>query len=206
MKGKLDLGNEIEILQRQHVLEAEVANLVGVEDGVVEVEDDHGLVTVEHVLDEAVLVLLEGTARHQHVAAVGLVLKEVASELAELLLLDLLHTELASVLNDLLVLAYHLPNLNNHSILPDLFPMLVEIQQKGGLGEIGKRNFLIAKFADLRRHGKLFIEYYAPRKLVGHLGNIGNRIEFTNFRKRNGDLLLIVIFPESRMAKIADGY
>lgn len=206
MKGKLDLGNEIEILQRQHVLEAEVANLVGVEDGVVEVEDDHGLVTVEHVLDEAVLVLLEGTARHQHVAAVGLVLKEVASELAQLFLLDLLHTELASVLNDLLVLAYHLPNLNNYSILPNLFPMLVEIQQKGGLGEIGKRNFLITEFANLRRHGKLFIEYYAPRKLVGHLGNIGNRIEFTNFPKRNGDLLLIVIFPESHMAKIADGY
>lgn len=47
------------------------------QNGVIEVEDDHRLLLGQHLLDEALLMLLEGAAGYEQVASLGLLLEEV---------------------------------------------------------------------------------------------------------------------------------
>lgn len=48
------------------------------QNGIVEIEDDHGLLLAQHLLDEPGLMFLEGAASYEQVASLGLLLEEVA--------------------------------------------------------------------------------------------------------------------------------
>lgn len=121
------LRNQVELLEGQHGGQVELADLVGVEDGVVEVQDYHRLLLGQHLLDETLLVLLQGTAGDQQVASLGLLLKQVTRKLAEVLLLHLLETKLAAGLQYFLVLANHLPNPHDHCAFLYFLPLLLEV-------------------------------------------------------------------------------
>lgn len=101
--------------------------------------------------------MLEGLSGHEHIASVGLILEEIAGELVEVFLFDLLHAELASILNDLLVLAYHLPDLYHHCVILQFLTVLLEVQQERCLRQVGQVDILASQLCDFGGLGELFI-------------------------------------------------
>lgn len=90
------LRNQVEILEGEDCGKIELTDLIGVQNGVVEIEDDHGLLLPQHLLDKSFLMLLEGAASHKQIASLRLLLEEITGKLTQMLLLHLLETELAT--------------------------------------------------------------------------------------------------------------
>ena len=104
-----------------------------VQDGVVEVEDDHRLLLVEQLLDVLLLLLPKQLATDQHVLG-GLLVEQVAAHLADVLLGYLLHAELASSLHHLLVPADHPPQTHHDGTVVGLALVLLPLDEEGRLG------------------------------------------------------------------------
>lgn len=68
LEGTVDFRNEVEVFKTEDCLDVQVADLTGVEDGIIEVEDDHGLVVAEQAFDVHLFVLSKGTTSHQDAA------------------------------------------------------------------------------------------------------------------------------------------
>lgn len=118
------------------------------EDGIVEVQDDHCLLAVQQLLDILFLLLAEQLAADEHILG-GLLMEEVAAHLVDVLLGHLLHTELASPLNHLLVPANHPPQTHEDRAVVGLALVLLPLDEEGRLGEVGNSNLNIVRSANL---------------------------------------------------------
>ena len=133
LKRTVDLGDYVVFRQLLDSGCSHIADLVRVQDGVVEVENDHRLLLVEQLLDVLLLLLAEQLAADEHVLG-GLLVEEVTAHLADVLLGHLLHAELASPLHHLLVPADHPPQTHHHGAVVGLALVLLPLYQEGGLG------------------------------------------------------------------------
>ena len=174
-----------------------------VQDGVVEVEDDHRLLLVEQLLDVLLLLLPKQLAADEHVLG-GLLVEEVAAHLADVLLGYLLHAELASSLHHLLVPTHHPPQTHYYCAVVSLLLVLLPLDEKGSLGQMGHPHLDIFRSAHLGGRCKLLVFYYTPAEVLLEVLS-AQPIYAAELPQRNLHLLLLVVLPEGELAGLAGG-
>lgn len=174
-----------------------------VQDGVVEVEDDHRLLLVEQLLDVLLLLLPKQLAADQHVLG-GLLVEQVAAHLADVLLGYLLHAELASSLHHLLVAADHPPQTHHDGAVVGLALVLLPLDEESRLGQVGHPHLNVFGSAHLGGRCKLLVFYYTPAEVLLEVLS-AQPIHAAELPQRNLHLLLLVVLPEGELAGLAGG-
>jgi hypothetical protein len=149
--------------------------------------------------------LLQGISSYHYIAECYIILEKIAGKLVDMLLLDLLKAELASIFKDLLVFADHFPNLHNDRIFSDFFPMLFKVDEEGRLGKVEHIELLFSRPSNFCCFGKLLIDDDTPGKILYHFFVIGDGIHFAEIVQRDINFLLIIVFPNDGLAFPADG-
>jgi hypothetical protein len=149
------------------------------------------------------LLLAKQFATDEHVLG-GLLMEEVTAHFVDVLLSHLLHTELTSPLNDLLVPTYHPSQTHEDRTVVGLTLVLLPLDEEGGLGKVGNPNLDIFRSANLSGRCKLLVFNYTPAKVLLEVLS-AQPVHAAELPQRDLYLPLVVVLPERQLAISADG-
>lgn len=201
----LYFGNEVVILQTHDCLSFKFAHFIGVQNGVIEIEDHDCLLVLQQILNELFLLFCQGCTPDKH-ASVGCLVKleEISLVLHDMFFPDLLQAILASPLNQLLMFANGFPNFHDGSFFFEFFLWaFLQIEEEGGFGQIRQGKFLIIDFSYWHRRGKLFVDDNSPFQFV-NFASRGFIIVLQKLFQSNRYFVFLIIDPEWLLAAGAD--
>lgn len=158
---------------------------------------------MEQLLNVLLLLLAKQFATDKNVLR-SLLVEEIATHLADMLLSHLLHAELASSFHYLLVPTDNPPQTHHDSAVISLALMLFPLDEEGSLCKMGHSHLNIFWSANLGGRCKLLVFYYTPTKIFLEVFS-AQTVHAAELPQRNLNLLLLVILPEREFTGFADG-
>lgn len=128
----------------------------------------------------------------------------MVNELAHVFLSQLLQSVLAAIVHYFLLVADHPPDPYYHRVLAKFLVVLGEINEAGGVGEVGQHHFLVMAAPYFHTGGKLLIEHDAPLDVSHHFPQFSNIIDINEFLKYDGFFFRLVIVPKHGLVPLAE--